>query len=125
MAEQTKIIKRVTEFSLRPGPRYKNQGSFSGEEFYNNFLKDWFEVALKTNSILHVVLDGTDGYLTSFIDESFGRLIYDFGRASVEKHLKIVSELEPEWISRLNNKTYPFWEQRRINHEAPITTEVL
>lgn len=122
MAEQTKIIKYIKDFSLRPGPRYIIQGDFSGELFYNDYLKEWFEEANRSNMVLEVVLDGTDGYLTSFIDESFGRLVYDFGLNEVQHRLRVISELEPEWLTRLETKTYPAWSERRLKNEAPKNT---
>lgn len=122
MAEQTKITKYVKDFSLRPGPRYINQGDFSGEQFYNEYLKEWFEEAIRSNMVLEVVLDGTDGYLTSFIDESFGRLVYDFGLSEVHDRLRVISELEPEWLTRLETKSYPAWSERRLKNEAPKNT---
>lgn len=123
MAEQTKLIRRVADFSLRPGPRYCQQGDYSGEEFYDNCLKSWFEDALNSNSILEVILDGTDGYLTSFIDEAFGRLVYDFGLDCVKRNLKITSVVEPEWANRLENRSFPAWETRRIENIPPKHTK--
>ena len=41
MAEQAQIIKKVMDFSLRPGPRFREQGKNSGEAFYPE-LKEWF-----------------------------------------------------------------------------------
>lgn len=122
MAGQVEITKRISDFSLRPGPRLKEQGKHSGEEFYDTYLNKWFKDAKDTNAILIVILDGTDGYLTSFIDEAFGRLVYFYGLDEVKKHLKIISELEPEWITRLTSKTYPSWEERRVHGEAPKIT---
>lgn len=124
MAEQNIITRRIADFSLRPGPRYCEQGKFSGEEFYDDFFKSWFEEAINSNSILEVVLDGTDGYLTSFIDESFGRLVYDFGLSEVKSRLKVTSQLEPEWLKRLDNKTFPAWNTRRENGDAPKHTRI-
>lgn len=122
MVHQNQISRKIVDFSMRPGPRFRNQGSSSGEEFYCDYLKYWFEEALQQHKILIVTLDGTDGYLTSFIDEAFGRLVYDFGIEKVRENLRVVSDLEPEWITRLNEKTYPLWEDRRKNQQAPRIT---
>lgn len=118
------LCKKVTDFSLRPGPRYCEQGKNSGEEFYINYLKPWFEEALKEGLTLNVVLDGTDGYLSSFLDEAFGRLVYDFSENKVKKFLKISSFQEPGWINKLNSKTFPSWESRRLKGVSPKTTFV-
>lgn len=123
MAEQNIITRWVADFSLRPGPRYCEQGKFSGEEFYDHFLKSWFEEAINSNSSLEVILDGTDGYLTSFIDESFGRLVFDFGLNEVKSRLIVISKLEPEWLNRLENKTFPAWSERRKKGDAPKHTK--
>ncbi|MDE6449229.1 MAG: STAS-like domain-containing protein [Muribaculaceae bacterium] len=123
MAESTKtIVKRIADWALRPGPRFREQGPKSGEEFYCTRLKEWYEEAVDKGLTLTIDLDGTDGYLTSFIDESFGRLVYDFGRDNVEKTVIVKSDMEPEWLSRLMDKTYPAWEKRRIEGAAPRST---
>ena len=122
MAEQAQIIKKVMDFSLRPGPRFREQGKNSGEAFYPE-LKEWFADAGSSGKMLVVVLDGTDGYLSSFIDESFGRLVYEYGRDAVEKRLKVISEIEPEWLKLLNDKTFPAWELRRREGRKPRETQ--
>lgn len=118
------IKKNVADFSLRPGPRYIEQGKDSGELFYNQYLKKWFDEALTTNSILEIVLDGTDGYLSSFIDEAFGRLVFYYSKRRVENVLRVISVREPHWLIKLSEKTYPAWEERRIQGKAPKNTSV-
>ncbi len=85
------IIKYVRDYAQSPGPRYDDQGKKSGEDFFNSRLKSWFNDAVSSSRKLIVVLDGTDGYLSSFLDESFGRLVYYFGLDNVVKNLKIIS----------------------------------
>ena len=126
MPESTHIVKRVVEFSKRPGPRFINQGKDSGEQFYSQCLKPWFDEAITSNRPLTVVLDGTDGYLSSFIDEAFGRLVYEYGRGKVEEVLTVKSELEPVWLEKLQKKVYPAWQLRKEQGLAPkITVEAV
>lgn len=75
-------------FTEYPGPRYKDQGEFSGEEFYVTMLNEKFYTCYKENSLLVIYLDGTAGYPSSFLDEAFGELIYDFSKKIVQKHLR-------------------------------------
>ena len=78
--EESKIITiEVKDFDEYTGPRYVTQGDSSGEEFYHRVLNENFAEAFKTDSILIVDLDNTAGFLSSFLDEAFGSLVYDFG----------------------------------------------
>lgn len=110
------------DFSQSPGPRYCTQGDDSGEEFYHKVLNKTFADALKEKACLRVILDGTDGYASSFLDEAFGNLVYDFTEAVVKKNLKIVSEDEDVWCSMLQDETFPEWEKRRTSGLAPRKT---
>jgi len=89
-------IKIATEFTATPGPRYSKEGENSGELFRQKFLFPAFDRALKEKKKVIVDLDGTAGYGTSFLEESFGGLIrvenmdYD----SVINNLEIISEEE-------------------------------
>lgn len=85
----------ASEFSDAPGARYPEDGPDSGQQFYLEFLKPRFEEALQKREKLVVDLDGTFGYATSFISESFGRLSKDFGAEEVFKVLDIKSDEDP------------------------------
>lgn len=113
---------KVREYSEYPGPRYVEQGEFSGEDFYHTILNKAFAEAYKDNSVLNVDLDNTAGYMSSFLDEAFGNLVYDFSKNIVEKHLCVISDQEPDWIAMLHNESFLQWEQRRLKQEAPKKT---
>lgn len=106
-------ISILRDYSEYPGPRYRKHGKNSGEDFYYNLLNKKFAQAVTDNSVLEVILDGTSGYASSFIDESFGNLINDFGVDLVKKYLKIISIEEPDWINMITNETFIQWESRR------------
>ncbi|MBR5702753.1 MAG: STAS-like domain-containing protein [Bacteroidales bacterium] len=105
----------VIDYSQSPGPRYCIQGDDSGEHFYHTQLNSLFTEAYKENALLVITLDGADGYASSFLDEAFGNLVYDFSREIVSKHLRIVSNDEDVWTEMIENETFPEWEKRRIN----------
>jgi len=98
------IIKIASDFSETPGARYKKDGDFSGEEFYEKILKSKFEEALNSSIKLTVNLDGTHGYATSFLDEAFGRLARDFGKKIVLNNLMFISNEEPYLIEEIVNE---------------------
>lgn len=87
------------EFSKYPGPRFKNEGNYSGEDFRENFLEKKFEEALNSDSILIVNLDGGAGYGTSFLEESFGGLVRKYKDIGlVKSNIKFISKEEPYLI---------------------------
>ncbi|MHB8653869.1 MAG: STAS-like domain-containing protein [Terriglobia bacterium] len=96
-------LKIATEFSEMPGPRKREEGEHSGEEFLQEMLRPRFLESLKANASLLVNLDGAIGYPTSFLEEAFGGLAREFGSTKVEQNLEIVCTDEPylaEQISR-------------------------
>lgn len=122
MAESNKLIINVKDFSTSPGPRYVKQGPASGEAYYHEVLNANFYKSYTEKLILIVNLDGVDGYMSSFLDEAFGNLVYDFGIEIVKEVLTIVSTEEPEWIDMIESDTYIEWEKRRQKNENPTTT---
>jgi STAS-like domain of unknown function (DUF4325) len=60
------------DFSRFPSGRYAAKGSTSGEAFRNNLL---VPALRKNNDKIQVLLDGTVGYGSSFLDEAFGGLV--------------------------------------------------
>ena len=73
-------INIANDFSKFPGPRYREEGDNSGEEFRERILRPRFEAARKTGEKLIIELDGVAfGYPTSFLEESFGGLARDCG----------------------------------------------
>lgn len=68
------VINVAHDFTYSPGPRYKSQGSFSGEKFLEKFLEPGYLQARLTNTKCVVELDGVYGYFDSFLEGSFGAL---------------------------------------------------
>lgn len=120
--EKQKISISVLDYSTSPGPRYCSQGDDSGEDFYHKILNEHFKLAFEKDSILEVNLDGPDGYASSFLDEAFGNLIFDFGIDNVKKHINIISKEEPEWIVMIKEESFVQWEERRKDNKEPKKT---
>lgn len=112
----------VIDFTEYPGPRYDNQGPESGERFYVEKLNPAFLRCYKKGSMLVVNLDGTAGFASSFLDEAFGQLTYDFGAALLDDILLIESVDEPEWPRMIKEETIPQWQKRREDGKAPKVT---
>lgn len=66
---------RVRDFAPSPGGRYVSDGEFSGEWFRDEILTPALRKASDEAEALVVILDGTSGYGSSFLEEAFGGLI--------------------------------------------------
>lgn len=96
-------IKIAKDYSKEPGPRYEKEGSNSGEVFRREVLYPKVKEALENNEKIIVDLDGTAGYGTSFLEESFGGLIRE---DHIDYHtllslLEIISVEEPDIIEEI------------------------
>ena len=120
MEKQREIVNfSVLNFTEYPGPRYSKQGDHSGEQFYSEVLKEKFQEVLDSSNeevdyVLAINLDNTAGYASSFLDEAFGRLVFNFSKEKVSNHLEIISNQEPDWIEIINKEVIPEWETKRI-----------
>ena len=73
---KTYIISK--DYSPFTGLRYCCKSEHSGEDFYHKKLNGWMKDAVENNEEMTIVLDGgEDGYGPSFLDESFGNLVYE------------------------------------------------
>tara|TARA_B100000378_G_scaffold277841_1_gene279179 strand:- start:1768 stop:2091 length:324 start_codon:yes stop_codon:yes gene_type:complete len=94
------------EFAKTPGWRTYADGPKSGQEFYDELLKDRYEEALRNDVKLKVILDGSNGYTTSFLNEAFRLLGGAFGADKVWNRLIIVSNEVPKYIERIKKGVY-------------------
>lgn len=77
------IINIAKDYSTTLGGRWIKLGYYSGEEFYNNILEPKYLEASKADDKLIIELDGTTGYPSSFLDQSFGELARKYGSENV------------------------------------------
>lgn len=89
------------EFSRTPGPRFRSEGKFSGEEFRDTFLNEWFLEAKRNGAKLFIDLDGGYGYAPSFLEEGFGGLARIHGRDAILDILELKSDEEPYLADRI------------------------
>lgn len=66
---------RVRDFAPSPGGRFVSDGEYSGEWFREEILAPALRKASAESETLVVILDGTSGYGSSFLEEAFGGLI--------------------------------------------------
>ena len=97
-------LKVSKEFTSTPGPRYRKEGTFSGQQFREDFLLDAIRKAIESDEILVVDLDGTAGYGTSFLEEAFGGLIREnnLELSVIDSHFEIISTEEEYLIDDIS-----------------------
>lgn len=115
-------ISVLKDFSEFPGLRNCSISDDSGELFYHKVLNPQFKKAYETHQQLEVDLDNTGGYASSFLDEAFGNLVYDFTLDVIKKNVIIISQQQPHWKDMIEKKTYLEWEKRRKENERPKVT---
>lgn len=77
-----------SEFTRFPAGRYVSDGIFSGEKFRDTVLVP----ALRAYREVRVLLDGTMGYGSSFLEEAFGGLVrVGFDKQDLLRRLLLVS----------------------------------
>lgn len=87
-----RTISIAREFTRYPGPRYAEDGPFSGQQFRDTILAPTLREAIATNGVVTVLLDDVAGYGSSFLEEAFGGLVrLGFGAAEIDRHLRVVA----------------------------------
>lgn len=85
------VINIAKDFSEVPGGRYIDEGDFSGEQFRDEILVKKYDEAEENNEILQVIFDGTYGFGTSFLEESFGGLVRKYKKRNVLNRIELIS----------------------------------
>jgi hypothetical protein len=96
------------DFSPTPGPRYINEGNYSGELFRREILFNRVSEALENDIPFEVNLDGTAGYGTSFLEESFGGLIriHKLSYEKIIQNMILISDEEEYLIDDIKGYLY-------------------
>ena len=96
-------INIARDFSDTPGARYKKDGDFSGQEFREKFLEPLFADP-DDNTKIRIILDGTEGYATSFLEEAFGGLTRQHGVKRVQSRIKFVSTEDKLLVTEVSRR---------------------
>ena len=95
-------INIAKDFSETPGPRYKKDGEYSGEQFREEVLLPVFRKCEEGDKLV-VDLDGGYGYPSSFLEEAFGGLARLYHKDQVLSKLIFISTEEPSLIETIKN----------------------
>lgn len=89
------------DFSPVPAGRYRSDGAHSGEVFREEHLRP----ALTKAEIVKVVLDGAEGYGSSFLEEAFGGLVRsgEIDSNDALRRIELVSDEDPTLVSEIQS----------------------
>lgn len=93
-------INIALQFTTTTGARVYSDGPFSGEEFREKFLEPLFKDG-NDDSKIKIILDGTEGYDSSFLDEAFGGLARRYGIDRCLDRFEFISNEEPLLIEEI------------------------
>ena len=96
-------INIAKDYTTTPGARYKMDGPFSGEEFREIYLEKHFKNPTDCYKV-KIILDGTEGYATSFLEEAFGGLVRKIKSKKPLERIEFISIEDPLLIDEI--KTY-------------------
>jgi len=71
----SKFTTYVRDFTHTPGPRMRQDGPHSGEEFRDMHLLPKFIEAVEEGVCLNVILEETKGYASSFLAALYARAV--------------------------------------------------
>lgn len=113
---QKQTLNIARDFSREPIGRYRTDGSTSGEVF----REDRLAPALRDAETIEVILDGTEGYGSSFLDEAFAGLLRlgHLKRGEFGKRVRLVSNDDPSLIEEISS--YVAQEEARSSTHSKI-----
>lgn len=103
MAGQNLKINIAKDYSRIVLGRWKRLGPYSGEDFYETKLLPMYDDAVKQGVKLEIELDGTKGYPSSFLDQSFGELARNKGVTNVRSVIKFHATVF-KWVIKYINE---------------------
>lgn len=93
------VIDIAKDFSRAPAGRYISDGPNSGERFRKEFLVP----AIKVSHHIDILLDGTRGLGSSFLEEAFGGLVrLGYSRDDLLKKFSLVSA-DPSLVAEIKS----------------------
>ena len=99
MKDSIMIINVAKDFSRYPAGRYLSDGPYTGQRF----LEDKLLPALEQFEQVKIIVDGTLGYGSSFLEEAFGGLIRlkKWSLSELLSRIIFVSQTDPNLIPEI------------------------
>lgn len=100
------VVNIAKDYSRTLGGRWIRLGEYSGEDFYNRILQPKYLEANRTGKRLVIELDGTSGYPSSFLDQSFGELGRHYGVDKVKSTIQFKANVFAWVVDYINREIW-------------------
>lgn len=87
----------VRDFTTIPGPRFRETGNYSAEQFFEEYIKP--RIDEKKDNYIHIDFGGTWGYGPSFTSQLGIYIAKSLGESAISKVTAIASD-DPEVVER-------------------------
>jgi len=103
MSDKIIEISVAKDFTLTPGARYRSDGKFSGEQFYEEVLKPNIDkVWMDDEARLVVDIGGTYQYASSFWSEVSIRIVSDYiDKAKIFQKVEFKNDKDPLMVETI------------------------
>jgi hypothetical protein len=91
-------INIANDFSKFPAGRYRTEGNASGEAFLTDHLIGTLLACLIENVKVEINLTGMNGYPSSFISGSVGKISHELGKRIGQKEASILLKKHIEFV---------------------------
>ena len=89
------VLNIASQFSQVLGPRFREEGDFSGQQFREEWLTPKFLEDCRSEDRFFIDLDGGRGYATAFLEQAVGGFARKFGSKVVLDVLICKTDEEP------------------------------
>lgn len=98
------ILNIAKDFSETPGDRYIDESKYSAEEFRETLLEPLLNYCIDNDEVLVVNFDGSYGYSSGFLEESFGGLIRKgYDASDILNNMAFISKDDETIINKVTN----------------------
>lgn len=108
------VVSIAQDYSRFPGGRIPEDGPYCASVFRDDILLPAIKNAKSATACLFVDFDGTEGYGTSFLEETFGGLIRERGFTKMQIQEVLRFRSSREWVLRLVEKYINDAELKRL-----------
>jgi len=91
----------VREFTTIPGPRFREIGNYSAEQFFDEYIKP--KIDETKDNYINIDFSGTWGYGPSFTSQLGIYIVESLGGDAIDKVTAVASD-DPEVVERFYNQ---------------------